>query len=329
MNLGDQARQRSQYKKGVLLGLTVAEAMLLILFALMLALGALLSKKDQSIASLGARLVSVTTQLRSAETRASVLQALAEGRASDEFIREIVLAREQMAAVARERAAIAERERTLAENAELARALAGISDPQARMRELAALGARLEAETAKISPETNRDDLFELVPDAVGFADAAQAAGADPEQANAMLTGAQRVARDNATLRGQVARYRQELARMGRGGEYPPCWVTESGDIQYIFDIELLSSGNIRVRDVTGPTRLADRRELPIPGELLGAPVSPSRFRGLTAPLFALAQQRECRFVVIVRDRTGASQKEMFKTLLLTVEGHFYKSLRR
>lgn len=329
MNLDEQARQRSQYKKGVLLGLTVAEAMLLILFALMLALGALLSKKDQSIASLGARLVSATTQLRSAETRASVLQAIAEGRATDEFIREIVLAREQMAAVARERADLAEQQRTLAENAELAKALEGHRDPQDRMRELAALGARLEAETAKISPETDRDDLFELVPDAIGFADAAQSAGADQAQASAMLSGAERVARENATLRGQVARFRQELARMGRGGEYPPCWVTESGDIQYIFDIELLSSGTIRVRDVTGPTRQVDRRELPIPNELLASPVSPSRFRALTAPLFALAQERECRFVVIARDRTGASQKDLFKNLLLTVEGHFYKSLRQ
>lgn len=329
MNVGEQARQRSQYKQGVLLGLTVAEAMLLILFALMLALGALLSKKDQSIAALGARLVTTTAQLRSAETRANVLQSIAEGRATDEFIREIILAREQMAAVARERDALAEQRRTLEENAELAEALAGNQNARDRMRELAALGARLEAETAKISPETNRQDLFELVPGAVGFADAAQSAEADPERAKAMLTGAERAARENATLRGQVARFRQELARMGRGGEYPPCWVTETGEIQYIFDIELLSSGAMRVRDVTGPTRLVDRRELPIPGELLSGAVSPARFRALTAPLFSLAQERECRFVVIARDRTAASQKDLFKDLLLTVEGHFYKSLRQ
>jgi hypothetical protein len=329
MNIGEQARQRSQYKKGVLLGLTVAEAMLLILFALMLALGALLSKRDQSIAALGARLVNMTTELRSAETRAGVYQALAEGRAADEFIREIILAREQTAEVARERAALAEQQRVLAENTELARALEGHRDPESRMRELAALGARLEAETAKISPETDRDDLFELVPEAIGLADAADAAGANAEQAREMLDGAEKAARDNATLRGQVARFRQELARMGRGGEYPPCWVTESGEIQYIFDIELLSNGTLRVRDATAPVRMMDRRELPIPSELLAAPVSPSRFRALTAPLFALAQQRECRFVVIARDRTAASQKDLFKNLLLTVEGHFYKSLRR
>lgn len=329
MNLGEQARQRAQYKKGVLLGLTVAEAMLLILFALMLALGALLSKKDQSIAALGARLVSTTAQLRSAETRASVLHAIAEGRATDEFIREIVLARQQMAAVARERAALAGQRRTLEENAELAKALEGHQNPGDRMRELAALGARLESETAKISPDTDRGDLFELVPEAVGFADAAQSAEPDQERAKAMLTEAGRTARENATLRGQVARFRQDLARMGRGGEYPPCWVTETGEIQYIFDIELLSSGAMRVRDVSGPTRLVDRRELPIPGELLAGPVSPSRFRSLTAPLFALAQERECRFVVIARDRTNASQKDLFKNLLLTVEGHFYKSLRQ
>lgn len=329
MRIGEQARQRAQYKKGVLLGLTVAEAILLMLFALMLALGALLARKDQNIASLGARLIDVSSQLKHEQTRAAVMRAAAEGRITDEFIREVVLAREQMAQVEMDRAELAEQQRTLAENQQLADALKTARDPERRLRELAALGARLEAETAKISPETERKDLFDLVPQAIGLADAANDADVEPDKARDLMNGAERVTRENATLRGQVARFRQELSRIGRGGEYPPCWVTESGEIQYLFDIELLGNGSMRVHDVTGPARLVDRRELPIPAELLSGPVSRSRFISLTSPLFQHARQRECRFVVIVRDRTGAAQKDLFKALLLTVEGHFYKSLRR
>ncbi|MDP3870416.1 hypothetical protein [Phenylobacterium sp.] len=329
MNLGEQARQRAQYKKGVLLGLTVAEAMLLILFALMLALGALLSQKDHSIASLGARLLNMTSQLRQAQNRAEVLQGLADGRAPESFIREVVLAREQMAEVARQRAALVEKERVLRENAQLAAALKNTSDPKDRTRELAALGARLEAETKKLSPQTKSDKLFDLVPEAVGLAEAAKDAGVDRSQATGMLKDAERTLRENSTLRGQVTRYRKELARMGKGGEYPPCWVTEAGEIQYLFDIELLGSGALRVRDVTSPSRKLDRNELPIPSQLLSGPVSRSQFIALTSPLFERGREKECRFVVIARDRTGAGQKELFKTLLLTVEGHFYKSLRK
>lgn len=327
--MGDQARQRAQYRKGVLLGLTVAEAMLLILFALMLALGALMARKDKALANLGAQLVAATTQLQEAVARASVLEDLAQGRASEEFIREVVLARQAQAQMAKERQALAERERELRQNADLAKALKGTDDVKARTRELAALGARLEQETAKLSPETKSKDLYDLVPQALAFADAAEKAQAQPDDAKQLLAGAEKVARENATLRGQVNRYRRELAKIGRGGEYPPCWVTEAGDIQYLFDIELLSSGSLRVADATPPARIIDRRELPISRELFAGPVSRQRFIALTAPLFQLANKRECRFVVIARDRTEASQKDTFKNLLLTVEGHFYKSLRR
>lgn len=329
MSIGDAGRQRDQYRKGVLLGLTVAEAMLLILFALLLALGAVLTKKDQNLATLAARLVEVTQQREIAQTRAEVLQAIAEERPTDEFIRELVLARELKARLEREEAALREREQTLRENSVLAEALEAVGNPRDRMRELAALGARLEAEIKKLSPDAATADHFELIPGAVALADAAEKASSDTAEATQMLTDAERVVRENATLRGQVARYREELTRMGRGGEYPPCWVTETGEIQYIFDIELLSSGTLRVRDVTPPARAIDRRELPVPSELFSGSIAPARFRALTAPLFQHSQQRECRFVVIARDRTSSSQKEMFKNLLLTVEGHFYKSLRR
>jgi hypothetical protein len=328
MNIGEQARQRAQYKKGVLLGLTVAEAMLLILFALMLALGALLAKKDHAIAKLGARLVTATTQLQTSQRRADVLEDLAAGRASNEFIKEVVLAREQMAQVERERAALAQQQRALRENVQLAEALKNDSDPKSRTRELAALGARLEAETKKLSPQTASKDLFDLVPEAIGLADAAKQASGESGKANAMLNGAERAARENATLKGQVARFRKELNKMGRGGEYPPCWVTEAGDVQYLLDIDLGAGATLRVRDVTPPARALDRRELPISPDLFTGPLSRSRFNMLTAPLFEYGKQKECRFIVIARDRTGPAQKELFKSLLQTVEGHFYKSLR-
>jgi hypothetical protein len=327
--IGEQARQRAQYKKGVLLGLTVAEAMLLILFALMLALGAVMAKKDHNLASLGARLVEATRQLREAQTRVDVLQDLAAGRASDDFIREVVLARQRQAALDRQSTDLAEREKRLRKDTQLAKALEGVDDPKARTRELAALGARLEDETRKISPQTDTKALYDLVPNALALAEAADKAKAEPEGAKVMLGGAERVARENATLRGQVNRYRKELAKIGKGGEYPPCWVTEAGDIEYLFDIELLSDGSMRVRDVAPPARALDRRELPISSELFAGAVSRQRFIALTEPLFTLANKRECRFVVVARDHTQASQKDLFKTLLLTVEGHFYKSLRR
>jgi hypothetical protein len=329
MSLGDVARQRAQYRKGVLLGLTVAEAMLLILFALLLALGALLTRKDRDVAKLAVQLIEASSQRKLAETRAEVLQAIVQNRPTDEFIRELVLARELQARLEREEKALQEREKAIRENVQLAEALKDATNPRQKLRELAALGGRLEAEIAKLSPEAAKADHFDLVPEGVALAEAASRTSNGPADAKRALRDAERVTRENATLKGQVVRFRKELAQIGRGGEYPPCWVTETGDIQYILDIDMNGDGAFAVRDVTPPARLIDRRELSISSALFAGSVSPSNFTTLTLPLYRYGQNNNCRFVVIARDRTGPSQKDLFKNLLLTVEGHFYKSLRR
>jgi hypothetical protein len=328
MNLGETARQQAEYRRGVLLGLTVAEVMLLILFALLLALGALLTKKENSIAGLSARLVEVTQQRKLAETRAEILERMAAGKPTDEFVRELVLARQTQERLKKEEQALRAQRQELQEDRELADALKKAGDPKGRLKELAALGAKLEKELKKLSPDTKTKDLFDLVPEGVALADAARQENPDPDAAREALERAEEVARDNATLKGQVARYRDQMKKLGKGGELPPCWVTTNGQIEYLFDIQLQGGGSIVVGDATPPTRVIDRRDLPIPAELFGGGLTPSRFRALTAPLYEYSQKRECRFYVIARDRTGPTQKVLFKNLLLTVEGHFYKSLR-
>lgn len=329
MNLGEQGRQRSQYRKGVLLGLTVAEAMLLILFALMLALGVLVAQKDENIRELQVNLTRAGEALMEAETRAEVFEALASGETTDQFIHEIILAREERARVDQEREELEALATEIAQNQQLAEAIAQAGgDDAERIRELAALGARISEEAAAAETQADRDELFELAAEAMALAEAAQAAGQDADEARELMNDGARAARENATLRGQIARFRDQLQRIGRGGELPPCWVTEEGQIEYILDIDLLGSNQLRVRDVTPVSRTIDRRSLPISPALFGGPLSPRQFLDLTRPLYEYGQGRDCRFYVIARDRTGPTQKGTFQQLLLTVEGHFYKWLR-
>src|SRR5438552_3960671 len=95
MSAGDVGRQNAQYRKGLVLGLTVAEVMLLILFALLLALAVLIAKRDSSIAKLAAQLVEAAHLRETAQARADILQSMVEKRPPDQFVKELVRARER------------------------------------------------------------------------------------------------------------------------------------------------------------------------------------------------------------------------------------------
>jgi hypothetical protein len=82
------------------------------------------------------------------------------------------------------------------------------------------------------------------------------------------------------------------------------------------------------VKDAAPPLRQADRRALGIAPELYGT-TGRARFLTLTGPLLAHENAKGCRFYVIARDRTGPTQKDLFKNLLInTVEARFYKVIR-
>jgi len=329
MRLGDIGRQDAQYRRGLVLGLTVAEAMLLILFALLLALGAVLLKRDRLISGLRNELNAAAHETRLAEAKADVLEAMAEKRPNEEFVRELVRAREQESANEAEQTRLEQRARELDKQAEIVHALQGQSDKDRRVRELAALGAHIERELANTSPQAAKSDPYDLVPSALAAADAARQAGYSPEQAKTAFKTAEHVARENATLKGQIANLRNDLTKIGHGGDYPPCWVTPAGKIEFIFDVELRGDGDLFVRDTTPPARVLDRRDLGVSAGLLNSELTPSRFLELSAPIYDYEKAKECRFFVTVGDLTGPTQKATFKNLLLTVEARFYKVLRR
>jgi hypothetical protein len=309
MSGGEIARQQAHYRRGLVLGLTVAESMLLILFALLLALGAVLMKRDSEARAAAVRLARLEAANRLLEAKADVFGAMAEHKPTDEFFQELVRARQQAEQVAREKAELVEREKAVAGLERLSRSLQGSPDKAKRMRELAAVGARLEQELARRPGGQGKTAPFDEIAQGVSLAEAA---------------------RENGTLRGQVVKLRQDLKSVGRGGDYPPCWVTPAGEIEYLFDIALNGSGSLSVTDVTPPARLVDRRALPIPPGLFSGPVSRARFLSDTQALLDLSRAKDCRFYVIARDRTGPTQKDLFKALLInTVEARFYKVIRR
>jgi hypothetical protein len=94
----------------------------------------------------------------------------------------------------------------------------------------------------------------------------------------------------------------------------------------YLFDVVLTSDG-IRMRENLFSTRTRERETLPLPATDPMETLSSSEFLRRTAPLYENSVAANCRFFVSVFDATGPAEKDRYKTLLRTVEGHFYKRL--
>jgi hypothetical protein len=329
MRTGDIGRQQAQYRRGLVLGFTVAETMLLILFALMLALGFVLMQRDRELRTLTGEIASLREKEQLLAAKVEVFQAMVENKPTDEFFRELVRARALQASLAARAAQLSEREKAASKLERVIDAVRGAPDQRRRVVALAALGAQVQREIDRLSPQAAKADAFALVPQAVALAQASQAAGQTSAQARQSLVDAEKGARENATLKGQIVTLHRDLASVGRGGDFPPCWVTEGGEIQYLLRVTLNGGDSLSVADITPPARLIDRRALPLGQGLFGGAVSRGRFLTETQGLYDQSKAKGCRYYVIVSDRTGATQKELFKTLLFTVEAHFYKVIAR
>ena len=55
--------------------------------------------------------------------------------------------------------------------------------------------------------------------------------------------------------------------------------------------------------------------------------IAPVEFQRRTQALYDSSLAANCRFFVTVFDATGPAEKNLYKSLLRAVEGHFYKRL--
>jgi hypothetical protein len=131
-----------------------------------------------------------------------------------------------------------------------------------------------------------------------------------------------------ANQEGQLQHYESRLREAGLGKGERPCWVKPDGTIEYLYDVVLASNG-IRMRERREGKRERERALLPMPTVDPSEVLSPSEFLRRTEPLYDSSLAANCRFFVVIYDATGPAEKDLYKSLLQTVEGHFYKRLDR
>lgn len=331
--MSDILRDEGSYRKGLVLGFTVAETILLLLFALLLALSLLLSSQKSEMEKLKDGIEKlrkdVTPILRDPD-RASGIAALMDSGATvtggdvnafNDLFRELVVG-----------------------GGNIHDKIAAMKNLLSHLTQQGILGkgepGRLSNELGKTIQLNRAIDQF--APDFFKEIDNnPQRAVSDLRQAlefkkaldqSSMISGVtdfQKLlterASELANCRNQneyLRRQLEECKGTGKGSSYPPCWTNEGGRIRYIFNIAITDIGFI-----VKPTDFGDYQEstskLPVEQIILNREVNPDQFVRMTLPLFRWSQGEECRFFVRLFDMTGPREKDIYKKRRKTVEGHF------
>lgn len=281
------------YRRGVILGLTLAEIMLLLVFLLLLAAGTILTRAQEVAARQAARVAELTSTL------APVMDALSRNGVRAEDIDQLsaLLRRGQDADTLRKqademRSALLQAQRDSASS----RALLDQTqtDLAAVRRELAAA----KADQSKLAELTAKADALDRISKTLEGLPGS--AGARPEQ----------------VLANTVGQWREAVARLKAlpGGGKPVCWARPNGDPESMFIVELRDDG-YRVRDPAPRPRPDDPAWAAAERLPRDALIDPRDINAVMSGVIAEANRRQCRFAVTVRDSTGPSNKAQYKRL--------------
>lgn len=279
---GRIGEQDAAYRKGLVLGLTMAEVGILIIFVLLLLIAFDQLRSDEVIAQFANKAAIEPARLEQLRQAESSLKEIGEtlgvtgAELPDDFVR-LVRIIEAAARSPDGEAALAEAKTLLAE---MDRAVQRVVSAAEQLED--GSGERVAADLESLSYRVENQA-------------------------------------------GLLTRYENQLARLGQGIGGRPCWVQPSGDIDFLYDVVLRSSG-ISMRERPNPHRAAERARLPMPQVEPAEVMTPREFLRRTAPLYAHARNENCVFFVVVYDATQPHEKETFIELLRTVEGHFYKA---
>lgn len=308
------------YRRGLLLGLTMAEIVVLVIFILLLVLGAVFERLSREAEDMRLHILDLE---RANDSRARIIRDL--GNDPEAFKRALAAADElhdQLAIVARE----ADHLKEQVQQMEAARPKGMEERPLPEIfRELVFLRDAIEEAGIEPTPTALEHaltqaqvakEVLKAIPDGDALLLVAE---------NKRLTEkAEVLAREKQNLQNQIANLRLQVSAGGRGLDHPPCWATPGGKAEYIFNVALTSNGLIvQKRDL--PHRSVELAELPIPEIKFGREVTPSAFLSSTRPLYNWSVEHKCRFVVRAFDTTSSAEKPLYKRHMRVLEQHFYK----
>lgn len=300
MGSGFRLADPREYRRGVVLGLTLAEILLLLVFLLLISLGALLARRNQEVGLLEQNLSRYESVL------APVMLRMREEGHDIKGSEGLVARLERAAEADRLAKELGETKSALAE------AHGATERAEQKVADLRSQVANLQSRQEAIATKAAEDDTMSaMLENAVGTS------GSAPERLKSVLERAAKQASADLNLTGQNAQMRQEIARLkGNGGSgLPYCWTTAEGHPIYILKINLSDEGVI-VHDIQPRPRPDDPMWLLLVGVSRERTISVTTLLSAAAPLRAQAAAAKCRYGVLAVDDTARTNKPGFKSLM-------------
>jgi hypothetical protein len=291
-----------QYRRGMVLGLTMAEIMLLLIFLLLLLLSAKLLADRKAV-----------TDAVSERDRAIAAKVEAEKKlaALDPILREIKRKNSEAYSILEEwqkaQEEFAETQKKLEEAQSAMELLEPVKknkpdmnnvEAKAEAQRLIEVAQALERQAAEMSPDANPKEALEHLQEAAMVGDMALKSGKTPGD---LIAG--------ATCQKDLSQCKQSNVDMAnklalKGGTLPSCWVNDiTGRPQYIFTAFLRPDG-IYLQDNKIPGREAEQAKLPIAPLTFGRAYQASEFVHAGEKILQWSDQQKpaCRFYVRIVD---------------------------
>jgi hypothetical protein len=308
-----------EHRRGLVLGLTLAEVLLLLMFLLLLALGSQVEHYKLESETSRHDLEIVTAAMDSLKP---LQEALAKGDSGISSVNELIQRLVRVQKLESNLAQLKEDNASLATQAAVIKTLG--PDPTKKLQEVAVALDR----ASQLDPN-NPPALMKRALEVI----ARLGTSTQPEQVkplSEMMADATLKQRNELLEadREKIKLERDNLMHSGNGLTYPSCWVAQNGQTEYIFDVTTKDGGLI-VKDVAPGSRSGDPAIKYIDALQKGVLISERTFNDATNRLFAYSKQQNCRFYAILRDDTGRESKERYKQLRAIVENHFYIMIPR
>jgi hypothetical protein len=333
-------REERSYRRGLILGLTMAEVMILVLFSLLLiwmfGVRDRIHQQTETKAQKAEleRVIAENKELKFkaaelAELKRVYAEKLGSSNRIEDLFRELTLAKQQLSEMQEQAKGLDNVRQMLTSLGYPFRDDRTATESAREIRNKLAIAAAVE-KYAKEHPRKSNTSETEIVA-TLGTLSEIQsqlsAVGKDPKLVATECTNALAQRTECATslnnLKGRLAYAEQKLTSSSRGTEKPACWADQAGKPEYIFDVTLRSRSLV-IRDNALPNRRSEEAKLPIQQIRFDADLTQDEFRAQTRQLFQWSEKEQCRFFVRIVDQTATHEKDIYKRQLRMVGEHFY-----
>jgi hypothetical protein len=289
-----------EYRRGVILGLTLAEILMLLVFLLLMSSGTLLARRNREIDSLQAKLASIESLM------APVMDDLRKHGIAVRSLDDLTSRLERVTDSDKIRQELAEAQSALAEaRAEAAKSVHEADDLRARLE-------RIPADKRQMADKAVAADAMSSMLSRAGVSgDTTQ------DKLRTVLARVSQAENANKDLTGQNEQMRSEIARVkGNGGSgMPYCWATLDGHPEYMLRVDL-HDDDVVVSDVSPRPRPDDPTWQLLDSVPRGQAISIATLILQVTPLAGDAATKKCRYAVEAFDGTARTNKPGYKYLM-------------